>query len=242
MVMVQDHLRQHPSLVSPNGTIPLQLLLNYGGSQSKPSTVDRYIPNLIYIIYICGIPYALTKAEYADMIKNQLLDSVSPLVEEGGMVNLQFTPKPSKKETSGISNMPIHINRLEALSHSQLITFCKMFGVSDNKPKDRLVDELRTYLTSNPSAVTEDGVLIPGNVKSCNSNSSKKTLSKPMHFHSLSISHINDIQVICGSYGISTKIPKVQPLERFRTHLHKHPNIIRADGTVDLVALAHTKG
>ncbi|KAH6588568.1 hypothetical protein BASA50_010696 [Batrachochytrium salamandrivorans] len=183
MVMVQDHLRQHPSLVSPNGTIPLQLLLNYGGSQSKPSTVDRYIPNLIYIIYICGIPYALTKAEYADMIKNQLLDSVSPLVEEGGMVNLQFTPKPSKKETSGISNMPIHINRLEALSHSQLITFCKMFGVSDDKPKVQLVDELRTYLTSNPSAVTEDGVLIPGNEKSLSSNSSKKTLSKPIYPH-----------------------------------------------------------
>ncbi|KAH6571405.1 hypothetical protein BASA60_007178 [Batrachochytrium salamandrivorans] len=121
---VQDHLRQHPFLLSPNGTIPLQLLLSHGGN-------------------ICGIPYHLTKAEFADMIKNQLLDSASPLVGEGDMVNLQFTPKPSKKETSGISNMPIHINRLEALSRVQLITFCKMFGVSNVKPKAQLVEELR---------------------------------------------------------------------------------------------------
>ncbi|KAH6599929.1 hypothetical protein BASA50_002670 [Batrachochytrium salamandrivorans] len=91
----------------------------------------------------------LTKAEYAGVIKNKLLDSASPLVEEGGMVNLQFTPKLSKKETSDISNMPIHINRLEALSLSQLITLCKMFGVSSSKPKAQLVEELRTYLTSN---------------------------------------------------------------------------------------------
>ncbi|KAH6591476.1 hypothetical protein BASA50_008652 [Batrachochytrium salamandrivorans] len=181
--MAQDHLRQHPSLLSPNGTIPLQLLLSHSGSQSKPLTVDRYIPNLIHIIYICGIPYNLTKAEYAGAIKNQLLDSVSPLVEEDGMVNLQFTPKPSKKETSDISNMPIHINRLEALSWVQLVTFCKMFGVSDDKLKSQLVEEIRLYLTSNPYAVTEDGVLIPGNGKSLSSNSSKKTLSKPVYLN-----------------------------------------------------------
>ncbi|KAH9275320.1 hypothetical protein BASA83_002088 [Batrachochytrium salamandrivorans] len=190
---------------------------------------------------ICGIPYHLTNAEFAGIIKNKLLDSASPLVGEGGMVNLQFTPKPSKKETLDISNMPIHINRLEALSRVQLITFCKMFGVSSVKPKSQLVEEIRLYLTSNPSAVTEDGVLIPGNEKSCSSNSSKKTLSKPMYLHSLDTSRHNDIRVMCRSYGISTKISKEQLLERFRTHLHKHPNIIRADGTVDLVALANTK-
>ncbi|KAH9270523.1 hypothetical protein BASA83_007336 [Batrachochytrium salamandrivorans] len=162
------------------------------------------------------------------MIKNQLLDSASPLMGEGGMVNLQFTPKLSRKETSDISNMPIHINRLESLSLSQLITFCKMFGAPSAKPKDQLVDELRLYLTSNPFAVTEDGVLIPGNERSIDKRSSKKTLSKPMCLH--------------RSYGISTKIPKEQLLERFRTHLHKHPQIIRTDGTVDLVALANTKG
>ncbi|KAH9275812.1 hypothetical protein BASA83_001615 [Batrachochytrium salamandrivorans] len=132
---------------------------------------------------ICGIPYQLTNAEYAGVIKNQLLDSVSPLVEEGGMVNLQFTPKLSRQEISDISNMSIHINRLEALSRAQLIIFCKMFGVSRAKPKVQLVEELRLYLTSNPSAVTEDGVLIPGNEKLQSSNSSKKTLSKPMHLH-----------------------------------------------------------
>ncbi|KAH9268909.1 hypothetical protein BASA83_009042 [Batrachochytrium salamandrivorans] len=195
--MVQDHLRQHPSMVSPNGTIPLQQLLNHGD-------------------------------EYASAIKNQLLDPASPLVEEGVMVNLQFTPKLSRKETSDISNMLIHINRLEVLSHAQLITFCKMFGVSGNKRKVHLVDELRTYLTSNPSAITEDGVLIPGNEGLLKSNPSKKTLSKPMCLH--------------RSYGISTKIPKVQLLERFRTHLNEHPGIIHTDGTVDLVALANTKG
>ncbi|KAH6597873.1 hypothetical protein BASA50_004216 [Batrachochytrium salamandrivorans] len=176
------------------------------------------------------------------MIKNQLLDLASPLVGEGGMVNLQFTPKPSRKETSDISNMLIHINRLEALSSVQLTTFCKMFGVSRTKPKVQLVEELRTYLTSNPCAMTEDGVIIPGNEKSPGSNSRKKTLSKPVYLDSLDTSHINDIQVICRSYGIPTKISKEQLLERFRTHLHKHPNIIRADGTVDLVALANTKG
>ncbi|KAH9251986.1 hypothetical protein BASA81_010080 [Batrachochytrium salamandrivorans] len=79
--------------------------------------------------------------------------------------------------------MPIHINRLEALSWVQLTTLCKMFGASSVKPKAQLVEELRTYLTSNPFAVTEDGVLIPGNKKSLNSNSSKKTLSKPMYLN-----------------------------------------------------------
>ncbi|KAH9263329.1 hypothetical protein BASA83_013306 [Batrachochytrium salamandrivorans] len=79
--------------------------------------------------------------------------------------------------------MPIHINRLEALSRVQLITFCKMFGTSNVKPKSQLVEEIRLYLTSNPSGMTEDGVLIPGNEKSCNSNSSKKTPSKPMYLH-----------------------------------------------------------
>ncbi|KAH9263448.1 hypothetical protein BASA83_013175 [Batrachochytrium salamandrivorans] len=122
------------------------------------------------------IPYVLTKAEYAGVIKNQLLDSASPLVGEGGMVNLQFTPNPSKKETSGISNMPIHINRLEVLSQIQLTTFCKMFGVSRAKPKAQLVEEIRLHLTSNPSAMTEDGALIPGNEKSQSSNSSKNAL------------------------------------------------------------------
>ncbi|KAH6591474.1 hypothetical protein BASA50_008650 [Batrachochytrium salamandrivorans] len=188
IVMIQDHLRQHPSLLSPNGTIPLQLLLSHSGSQSKPLTVDSLTQlsrdQLWTFSDICGIPYVLTKAEYAGMIKNQLLDSVSPLVGEGGMVNLQFTPKPSKKETSDISNMPIHINRLEALSWVQLVTFCKMFGVSDDKLKSQLVEEIRLYLTSNPYAVTEDGVLIPGNGKSLSSNSSKKTLSKPVYINS----------------------------------------------------------
>ncbi|KAH9254333.1 hypothetical protein BASA81_007724 [Batrachochytrium salamandrivorans] len=185
--MAQDHLRQHPSLLSPNGTIPLQLLLSHGGSQSKPLTVDSLTRLSGYQLRsfsdICGIPYNLTNAEYAGAIKNQLLDSVSPLVEEDGMVNLQFTPKPSKKETSDISNMPIHINRLEALSWVQLVTFCKMFGVSDDKLKSQLVEEIRLYLTSNPYAVTEDGVLIPGNGKSLSSNSSKKTLSKPVYLN-----------------------------------------------------------
>ncbi|KAH9266133.1 hypothetical protein BASA83_010777 [Batrachochytrium salamandrivorans] len=203
VVMVQDHLRQNPSMLSPNGTIPLRLLLSRGDSQSKPLTVDS-------------------------AIKSQLLDSASPLVEEGGMVNLQFTPKLSKKETSDISNMPIHINRLDTLSISQLITLCKMFGASSSKSKPQLVEEIRLYLTSNPSAVAEDGVLILGNENLLRSNSSKKTLSKPMYLH--------------RSYGISEKISKAQLLERFRAHLHKHSQIIRTDGTVDLVALAHTNG
>ncbi|KAH9265778.1 hypothetical protein BASA84_001428 [Batrachochytrium salamandrivorans] len=187
IVMVHDHLRQNPSLLSPNGTIPFQLLLSHGGSQSKPLTVNSLTQLSGYQLRsfsdICGIPYQLTNAEYAGVIKNQLLDSVSPLVEEGGMVNLQFTPKLSRQEISDISNMSIHINRLEALSRAQLIIFCKMFGVSRAKPKVQLVEELRLYLTSNPSAVTEDGVLIPGNEKLQSSNSSKKTLSKPMHLH-----------------------------------------------------------
>ncbi|KAH6595851.1 hypothetical protein BASA50_005578 [Batrachochytrium salamandrivorans] len=103
-----------------------------------------------------------------------------------------------------------------------------MFGVSSAKPKDQLVEELRLYLTSNPYAVTEDGVLIPGNEKSIDRRSSKKTLSKPVYLH--------------RSYGISEMISKEQLLERFRTHLHKHPEIMRADGAIDLVALADTKG
>ncbi|KAH6575322.1 hypothetical protein BASA60_005071 [Batrachochytrium salamandrivorans] len=132
---------------------------------------------------ICDISYHLTNAEYAGAIKNKLLDSASPLVEEGEMVNLQFTLKLSRQEISDISNMPIHINGLEVLSLLQLITLCNMFGVSNDKPKDRLVDELRTYLTSNPCAVTEDGAVIPGNERSLKNNSSKKTLSKPMCLH-----------------------------------------------------------
>ncbi|KAH6570677.1 hypothetical protein BASA50_002811 [Batrachochytrium salamandrivorans] len=175
--------------------------------------------------------------EYAGTIKNQLLDSASPLVGEGGMVNLKFTPNPSRQEIFDISNMPIHIKRLEALSSMQLITLCKMFGAPSVKPKDQLVEELHTYLTSNSSVIAEDGVLIPGNEKSLKSNSSKKTLSKPVYLNSLDTSRFDDIQVICRSYGISTKISKEQLLERFRAHLHEHPETIRADGTVDLVAL-----
>ncbi|KAH6567756.1 hypothetical protein BASA60_008893 [Batrachochytrium salamandrivorans] len=185
--MVQDHLRQNPSLLSPNGTIPLRLLLSHGDSQSKPLTVDSLTQlsrnQLRTFSDICGIPYHLTNAEFAGIIKNKLLDSASPLVGKGGMVDLQFTHKPSRKETSDISNMPIHINRLDTLSISQLITLCKMFGASSDKQKSQLVEEIRLYLTSNPSAVTEDGVLIPGNEKSLRSNSSKKTLSKPMYLH-----------------------------------------------------------
>ncbi|KAH9262600.1 hypothetical protein BASA82_000367 [Batrachochytrium salamandrivorans] len=233
-------------MLSPNGTIPLRLLLSRGDSQSKPLTVDSLTQlsrNQLYTFSdICDIPYNLTNAEFASAIKNQLLDSASPLVEEGDMVNLQFTPKLSKKETSDISNMPIHINRLEALSMSQLVTLCKMFGASSSKSKPQLVEEIRLYLTSNPSAVTEDGVLILGNENLLRSNSSKKTLSKPMYLHSLNTSHKDDIWVICRSYGISEKISKAQLLERFRAHLHKHSQIIRTDGTVDLVALAHTNG
>ncbi|KAH6581205.1 hypothetical protein BASA61_009190 [Batrachochytrium salamandrivorans] len=184
VVMIHDHLRQNPSLLSPNGTIPLQLLLNHCGSQSNPLTVDSLTQLSKYQLWtfsdICGIPYYPTKAEYAGVIKNQLLDSVSPLVGEDSMVNLQFTPKLSRREASDISNMPIHINRLEVLSHAQLVTFCKMFGVPSVKPKVQLVEELRLYLTSNPCAVIEDGVLIPGNEKSLKSNSSKKALSKPV--------------------------------------------------------------
>ncbi|KAH9267901.1 hypothetical protein BASA83_009610 [Batrachochytrium salamandrivorans] len=185
--MAYDHLREHPSPVSLNGTVPLQLLLNHGDGQSKPLTIDSLTQLTTQQLWafsdICGIPYHLTNAGYASAIKNQLLDSASPLVGEGGMVNLQFTPKLSRQETSDISNMPIHINGLKALSHAQLTTFCRMFGVSSSKPKSQLVDELRTYLTSNPCAVTEDGVLIPGNEKSLKSNSSKKTLSKPVCPH-----------------------------------------------------------
>ncbi|KAH6577468.1 hypothetical protein BASA62_000845 [Batrachochytrium salamandrivorans] len=246
IVMIQDHLRENPSLLSPNGTVPLQLLLSHGGSQSKPLTFNSLTQlsrdQLRTFSDICGISYHFTNTEYAGTIKNQLLDSASPLVGEGGMVNLQFTPKLSRKEISDISNMSIHINRLEALSRAQLITLCNMFGVSNTKLKAQLVEEIRLYLTSIPSAVTEDGVLIPGNERSIDRRSSKKTLSKPVYLHSLDTSHKDDIQVIRRSYGISIMIPKEQLLERFRAHLHKHPEIIRADGTVDLVALAHTKG
>ncbi|KAH6586112.1 hypothetical protein BASA50_000817 [Batrachochytrium salamandrivorans] len=224
----------------------MQLLLNYGGSQSKPMTVDSLTQLSIYQLYtfsdICGIPYVPTKAEFSSIIKNKLLDLASPLVEEGVMVNLQFTLKLSRKESHNISNMSIHIDRLEALSLLQLITLCKMFGVSSSKPKVQLVEELRVYLASNPSAMTEDVVPIPGNERSLKNNSSKKALSKPVYLHSLNTSHINDVMMICGSYGISPKMSKEQLFERFRTHLHKHSNIIRADGTVDLVALANTKG
>ncbi|KAH6580812.1 hypothetical protein BASA60_002732 [Batrachochytrium salamandrivorans] len=154
------------------------------GSRIEVSSLTQLSRNQLWTFSdICGTPYHFTNAEYADIIKNQLLDSASPLVGEGGMVNLQFTPKPSRKETSDISNMPIHINRLESLSLSQLITFCKMFGISSIKLKIQLVEELRVYLTSNPSAITEDGVLIPGNERSQSSNSSKKTLFKPMYLH-----------------------------------------------------------
>ncbi|KAH9274753.1 hypothetical protein BASA83_002958 [Batrachochytrium salamandrivorans] len=247
------HIKRNPSAMAGNSTVDLLSSSTVDDStnhltakQSMAAVLKRLTQLTTRQLWtfsdICGIPYNLTKAEYAGAIKNQLLDSVSPLVGEDGMVNLQFTPNPSKKEITDISNMPIHINRLEALSLSQLITLCKMFGVSSSKPKDQLVDELRLYLASNPFAITEDGVLIPGNGKSLSSNSSKKTLSKPMYINSLDTSRHNDIQVMCRSYGISTKILKVQLLERFRTHLHKHPETIRADGTVDLVALANTKG
>ncbi|KAH6580469.1 hypothetical protein BASA61_007276 [Batrachochytrium salamandrivorans] len=187
IVTIQDHLRQHLSPLSPNGTIPLQLLLSHGGSQFKPLTVDSLAQLSIYQIYtladIFGISYHLGISEYADIIKNKLLDSASPLVEEGGMVNLQFTPKMSRKETLDISNMPILINKLEALSKAQLTIFCSMFDVFNDKSKVQLVEELRLYLKLNPSAVTEDGELIPGNERSLKSNSSKKTLSKPMCLH-----------------------------------------------------------
>ncbi|KAH6560974.1 hypothetical protein BASA62_010137 [Batrachochytrium salamandrivorans] len=67
--------------------IVMLLLLSHGGSQSKPLTVNRYMW------------HSHTNSPMQNMlgvIKNQLLDSVSPLVEEGGMVNLQFTPKLSE--------------------------------------------------------------------------------------------------------------------------------------------------
>ncbi|KAH6597795.1 hypothetical protein BASA50_004231 [Batrachochytrium salamandrivorans] len=170
--MAYDHLREHPSPVSLNGTVPLQLLLNHGDGQSKPLTIDSLTQLTTQQLWafsdICGIPYHLTNAGYASAIKNQLLDSASPLVGEGGMVNLQFTPKLSRQETSDISNMPIHINGLV-------------------------------------------------------------------------VSHRDDIRVMCRSYGISIVIPKEQLLERFRAHLHEHPEIIRTYGAVDLVALANTK-
>ncbi|KAH6564761.1 hypothetical protein BASA62_007733 [Batrachochytrium salamandrivorans] len=220
--MVQDHLRQHPSLLFPNGTIPLQLLLNHGGGQPKPSTANRHTPKLVdmapvsgsgsgsesgsesgsadccqlesslarlnywqahTLSDICDIPHNFTHSEYAGIIKSKLLDSASPLVGEGGIVDLQSIPKPSNQEISDISNMSIHINGLEALSSMQLTTLCKMFGVSRVKARVQLVEELRLYLTSNPSAVAEDGAVILGNEKSLNTSSSKKTLSKPVYLH-----------------------------------------------------------
>ncbi|KAH6572472.1 hypothetical protein BASA50_000572 [Batrachochytrium salamandrivorans] len=247
------HIERNPSEMDGNSTVDL-LSSNTIDDSTNHSTTKQSMTAVLkcltqlskYQLWtfsdICGIPYYPTKAEYAGVIKNQLLDSVSPLVGEDSMVNLQFTPKLSRREASDISNMPIHINRLEVLSHAQLVTFCKMFGVPSVKPKVQLVEELRLYLTSNPCAVIEDGVLIPGNEKSLKSNSSKKALSKPVCLYSLDTSRFDDIQVICRSYGISIMISKEQLFERFRTHLHKHPEIIRADGTVDLVALANTKG
>ncbi|KAH9268076.1 hypothetical protein BASA83_009583 [Batrachochytrium salamandrivorans] len=231
-----------PSMLLPDGSINFESTM-FTHHQIYPKDLTQLSKYQLWTFSdICGIPYYPTKAEYAGVIKNQLLDSVSPLVGEDSMVNLQFTPKLSRREASDISNMPIHINRLEVLSHAQLVTFCKMFGVPSVKPKVQLVEELRLYLTSNPCAVIEDGVLIPGNEKSLKSNSSKKALSKPVCLYSLDTSRFDDIQVICRSYGISIMISKEQLFERFRTHLHKHPEIIRADGTVDLVALANTKG
>ncbi|KAH6580253.1 hypothetical protein BASA60_002945 [Batrachochytrium salamandrivorans] len=276
--MVQDHLRQHPSLLFPNGAIPLQLLLNHGGGQPKPSTANRHTPKLVdmapvsgsgsesgsesgsadccqlesslarlnywqahTLSDICDIPHNFTHSEYAGIIKSKLLDSASPLVGEGGMVDLQSIPKPSNQEISDISNMSIHIDRLEALSSMQLTTLCKMFGVSRVKARVQLVEELRLYLTSNPSAVTEDGAVILGNEKSLNTSSSKKTLSKPVHLHSLNTTHLGEIWALCRSYGISIMIPKEQLFERFRTHLREHPEVVRTDGTINPVNIVHRK-
>ncbi|KAH6586982.1 hypothetical protein BASA50_000031 [Batrachochytrium salamandrivorans] len=276
--MVQDHLRQHPSLLFPNGTIPLQLLLNHGGGQPKPSTANRHTPKLVDMARvsgsgsesgsesgsadccqlesslarlnywqahtlsdICDIPHNFTHSEYAGIIKSKLLDSASPLVGEGGMVDLQSIPKPSNQEISDISNMSIHINGLEALSSMQLTTLCKMFGVSRVKARVQLVEELRLYLTSNPSAVAEDGAVILGNEKSLNTSSSKKTLSKPVHLHSLNTTHLGEIWALCRSYGISIMIPKEQLFERFRTHLREHPEVVRTDGTINPVNIVHRK-
>ncbi|KAH6572674.1 hypothetical protein BASA60_006485 [Batrachochytrium salamandrivorans] len=243
--LAQDHLRQNPSLLSPNGTIPLQLLLNYDDSQSKPLTVDSLTQLSGYQLWtfsdICGIPYTITIPEFAGIVKNKLLDSASPLVGEGGMVNLQFTPKPSKQEISYISNMPIHINRLEELSLAQLVIFCKMLGVSSDKPKAQLVEEMRLYSVSNPSVVTEDGLLIRRKKPSSKRSSNKKAPSKPMYLHSLDTSHMDDIRLMCRSYRILTVIPKEQLLERIKLHLQEHPEAVHADGTVDFTALLHSK-
>ncbi|KAH6569268.1 hypothetical protein BASA62_005016 [Batrachochytrium salamandrivorans] len=211
--LAQDHLRQNPSLLSPNGTIPLQLLLNYDDSQSKPLTVDR-------------TNYLIRHRHWWG---------------EGGMVNLQFTPKPSKQEISYISNMPIHINRLEELSLAQLVIFCKMLGVSSDKPKAQLVEEMRLYSVSNPSVVTEDGLLIRRKKPSSKRSSNKKAPSKPMYLHSLDTSHMDDIRLMCRSYRILTVIPKEQLLERIKLHLQEHPEAVHADGTVDFAALLHSK-
>ncbi|KAH9268976.1 hypothetical protein BASA83_008978 [Batrachochytrium salamandrivorans] len=248
VVTIQDHLRQNPSLLSPNGTIPLQLLLNHGGSQSKPLMVDSLTQLSKYQLRtfpdICGISYHLTKTEFAGVIKNKLFDSASSLVEEGGMVNLKFTPKLSRKEASDISNMPIHINRLEALSLSQLITLCKMFGISNIKLKFQLVEELRTYLTSNPFAVTEDGVLIPGNEKSLKSNSSKKTLSKPMYLnsfkladHQLTVNYRSRIfsAVVMGEayYGLELVGGNKSHLAPLQTTINKGIRLFTGASTLD---------
>ncbi|KAH6581101.1 hypothetical protein BASA61_009256 [Batrachochytrium salamandrivorans] len=245
IVMIQDHLRQNPSYCLQNGTIPPQLLLNYDVSQSNPLTVDSLTQlsrdQLRSFSDICGIPYDFTKAEYAVNIKNKLLDSVSPLVGEDGMVSLQFTPKPPKQETSDIANRHVHIDRLEALSLSQLLALCRLLGFSNVKFKVQLLEELHLYLKSNPSAIAQDGKLIPGNESSISRGLIKRALSKPMYIHSLDASRRDDIRVICKSYGISKKISEEQLLKRFRLSLRQHPEVVRADGTIDLVALAHLK-
>ncbi|KAH6560660.1 hypothetical protein BASA60_000530 [Batrachochytrium salamandrivorans] len=187
IIMIQDHLRRNPFLLSKNGTIPPQLLLNYDVSQSNPLTVSSLTQlsrdQLRSFSDICGIPYDFTKAEYAVNIKKKLLDSASPLVGEGGMVNLQFTSRPLRKDIIDKYNKPVHIDSLEVLSSSQLLKFCKMIGI----PSDNL-DSLDR----------------------------------------------NDIWMMCGSYGVSTKIPKELLLERFRLYLSEHPEFVRADGTIDL--------
>ncbi|KAH9274464.1 hypothetical protein BASA83_003096 [Batrachochytrium salamandrivorans] len=245
MKMVQDHLCQHPSLLSPNGTIPFQLLLSHGGDKLKLLTInslEQLDRDQVWTFSdICGIPYDFTKVEFVDMIKNKLLDSASPLVEEGGMVNLKFTPKPSKQETSDISNTPIHINRLETFSRTQLAAFCKIFGVSNAKSKSQLEKEIRFYLRSHLFYISKQGELIPGNKKPLSSNSNKMTLSKPVYIRSLDAAIFDDFWALCRSYGISNYMSKEQLLERFKSYLSEHPETVRADGTIDLVALAYAK-
>ncbi|KAH6568168.1 hypothetical protein BASA62_005635 [Batrachochytrium salamandrivorans] len=199
IIMIQDHLRRNPFLLSKNGTIPPQLLLNYDVSQSNPLTVSR--DQLRSFSDICGIPYDFTKAEYAVNIKKKLLDSASPLVGEGGMVNLQFTSRPLRKDIIDKYNKPVHIDSLEVLSSSQLLKFCKMIG--NEHP---LVKKKRR----------------------------RKSRLRPLYLDSLDSLDRNDIWMMCGSYGVSTKIPKELLLERFRLYLSEHPEVVRADGTIDL--------